>query len=83
MLTELVRICQILNEHSQNYKDEFERMELDPDFETCLFIELKKVHSQFKHDDKRPEFLNHLERIMDRFRQVERRVLLLKISERS
>ena len=68
MLTELVRICQILNEHSENYKDEFEKMELDPEFETCLFIELKKVHSQFKRVDMRPEFLNHLERIMDRFR---------------
>ena len=27
MLTELVRICQILNEHSENYKNEFEMME--------------------------------------------------------
>lgn len=44
MVTQLVRICQILNEHSQNYKDEFASIEIDPEYETCLFIELKKVY---------------------------------------
>lgn len=83
MLTELVRICQILNEHSQNYKDEFAMMELDPVYETCLYIELKKVHGQFKREDKRTDFLNHLDKIMEKFRAIERRILLLKISERS
>ena len=56
MVTQLVRMCQILNEHSQNYKDEFAQIEIDPDFESCLYKELKKVYSKFRREDKRPEF---------------------------
>lgn len=83
MLTELVRLCQILNEHSQNYKDEFVFIEQDPEFETCLLTEIKKVYSKFKREDKRPEFVTHLESIIQKFRQIERRILLHKISERN
>lgn len=48
MKTQLVRICQTLNEHSQNYKDEFPLMETDPKYETCLYLLIKGVHEFFK-----------------------------------
>lgn len=83
LLTQLVRICQILDEHSQNYKDEFEFIERDPEYDSCLFKQLQQVYEYFRREDKRPEFAAHLDGILRKFRRVERRILLLKIAERN
>ena len=49
-------ICQILSDHSQNYKDELPKIELDPKFNTSLFKLLERVNEVFQREDKRPEF---------------------------
>ena len=58
-------------------------MEADPDYETCLYKQLRETHAFFKSLDKRPEFLQHLDKIMYQFKKIERRVLLLRVAERN
>ena len=41
------------------------------------------MYAHFKRKDNRPEFISHLVTIMEKFKQIERRILLLKISERN
>lgn len=78
-----MRICQTLNEHSQNYKDEFHHLEIDPEYDSCLYQSIQSVYESFRKDDKRPEFIAHLQDTLMKFRQIERRILLLKIAERN
>ena len=40
MLTQLVRICQVLNMSSQDYKDELDKIETDPEYDSRLYKEL-------------------------------------------
>ena len=83
MLTQLVRICQTLKDFSETYKSEFEQMEMNPEYETCLFKQLTEVYEHFRKEDKRREFVDHLSDILSKFKQIERRILLLKIAERN
>ena len=40
------------------------------------------VYDKFRREDKRPEFVEHLDKVLRNFRLVERRIILNKISER-
>ena len=57
-------------------------MELDPEYDTCLFRAIQVVYERYRRDDKRPEFVSYLNDVMVKFRKIERRIILLKIAER-
>ena len=82
MLSQLVRICRMLSEHSPNYKEDFyNKIEQDPNYESILFAMISGVQRDFRDTDKR--FETHLSEILKRFRAIERRILLLRVAEKS
>ena len=84
MLSQLVRICKVLNEHSPIYSEDFYRqIEMDTEYDSTLYVMIQNVFDKFKQSDKREDFVRHLEEILINFRAIERRILLLKIAERS
>ena len=43
-------------------------MELDPEYDTCLFRAIQVVYERYRRDDKRPEFVSYINDVMVKFR---------------
>lgn len=82
-----MRICKVLNEASPVYSADFYKViETDIDHDSVLFKMLQTAFEKFRLSDcaeYRKDFIEHLSEILNKFRTIERRILMLKIAERN